>query len=312
MTFVEDVETRKIMLAEGAVYERLRRHPDIAFDPAMRHGVLIYDPKGSAILADIHRGYMAAARAAGLPLILLSDTWRANAENIARSRFAGRPVNQDNVAMLKRLRAASGQEIFIGGLLGCRGDAYRPQEALQTSEAYAFHRPQAQALAEAKPDFLMASTLPALSEAQGLAQAMAETGLPYLVSFVLRPSGVLLDGTDWAEAIAALDALPHPPIGHAANCIHPNVLTAALEVLTRRDAALTRRLIFFQANTSVCSPEELACATELKTEEPDALAARICAVQRQYGIPIVGGCCGTDQRHIAALGAMLTAQTASI
>lgn len=304
--FAAMVAARRPMLAEGSVYERLRRHPGITFDPAMRHGVLIYDANGRAAAAEVHGGYIAAAKAAGVPLVVLTDTWRANHENIAQSRYADRLVNQDNVAFLKALRAESGHEIYIGGQAGCRGDAYKPGEALDSETAYAFHRPQMQALAEAEPDFLIASTLPALSEACGIARAMGETGLPYLISFVLRPAGTLMDGTPWADAIRTLDDTADPPLGYAVNCVHPAVLGAALAILAREDAALCRRLVLFQANTSPLSPEELATATELISESPDTLAAAIAGLHQRYGIPVVGGCCGTDERHIAALGRLLS------
>ncbi len=301
MTFVESLAARRTMLAEGSVYERLRRRPDIGFDPHLRHGGLIYDPAGRAAEAEIHRAYIDAAAAAGLPIAILSDTWRANAEAVAASPFAGRPVNGDNVAFMKDLAAASGHEVYVGGLSGCRGDAYRPQEALEAETAYAFHRPQIRALAAAKPDFLFASTLPALSEAMGIAAAQAETGQPYLLSFVVRPEGTLLDGTPWAEAIERLDDRKNPPVGHAVNCIHPKVLAAALAVLERAAPELVERVVFYQANTSALRPEELLQATELLTEEPATLAAQMGALQRRYGIPVMGGCCGTDERHIAAL-----------
>ncbi len=306
--FTEAIAARRPMLADGSVYERLRRHPGIAFDPTLRHGVLIYDAAGRAAEAEIHNGYIAAAKAAGLPIAVFTDTWRANQENIAASRFADRPVNQDNIAFLKQLRAQSGHEVHIGGLTGCRGDAYRPEEALDADAAYAFHRPQIVALAEAGPDFLFAATLPAFSEALGIARAMGETGLPYLISFVLRPTGTLLDGTPWAEAIERLDHIARPPIGHAVNCVHPSVLGAALAVLERQDAALIRRRAFFQATTASLSPEELAAATDLGCENPETLASAITAVKDRYGIAVVGGCCGTDERHIAALGAALRPQ----
>lgn len=305
LNFVQSVTNHRTMLAEGSVYERLRRHPGIPLHPSMRHGVLVYDADGRKASAKVHGSYIAAAKTAELPLVMLSDTWRANAENIAASRYAGRPVNQDNIALLKELRRASGHEIFIGGQSGCRGDAYRPEEALDAETAYAFHRPQMQALVEGSSDFLFAATLPACSEARGIARAQAETGLPYLLSFVLRPAGTLLDGTPWAEAIKVLDDVPHPPLGFAVNCVHPKVMAAALAVLEREAPALVRRIVFFQANTSPLSPEELAAASELLTEAPEHLATQIASLQRRYAIPVTGGCCGTDERHIAALGAEL-------
>lgn len=305
MSFLDAVAERRLILAEGSVYERLRRHPDIVFDPMMRHGTLIYDPAARAALNAIHRSYIAVAQGANLPMALLSSTWRTSAENIAASRFAGKAVNQDNIGALKALRAESGHTLFIGGQTGCRGDAYKPEEALETEAAYRFHRPQIQALAEAAPDYLFAATLPALSEARGIARAMGETGLPYFISFVLRPEGCLLDGTPWADAMRTLDDMPAPPIGHAVNCVHPRVLASALAVLARTDASLPARLRFFQANAANLCPEALAASDALLADPPDVLAEHIVALHERHAIPIVGGCCGTDETHIRALAARL-------
>ncbi len=306
--FAEAIAARRPMLAEGSVYEWLRRHAGIPFDPLLRHGALIYDREGRKAVTEIHNGYIAAAKAAGLPLVMQTDTWRANAENIAGSRYAGRPVNEDNVAFLQELRARSGHEVFIGGVTACRGDAYRPQEALDADTAYAFHRPQIEALARGGPDFLIAATLPALSEAIGIARAMGETSLPYLISFVLRPTGTLLDGSPWSEAMQQLEDTAHPPIGHAVNCVHPNILRDALAVLERHDAEMAHRLIFFQANTSPLSPEELAAAGDLITETPETLTSQVMALQHRMGITVVGGCCGTNEQHIMSLGRALRSQ----
>ena len=55
--------------------------------------------------------------------------------------------------------------------MACKGDAYRPEEALSKEEAALFHREQAEALAQSGVDFIKAATLPAFSEAYGIASA---------------------------------------------------------------------------------------------------------------------------------------------
>lgn len=291
-------------LAEGSIYERLRRHPAVAFDPHLAHASLIYEA-GAAVLAQVHRDYLDVGRQYGLPMIALTDTWRASQERIDRSTFSGRAVNQDNARFLCAIRDAYGREaapIFIAGLLACRGDAYGPEEALSKEEAAAFHAPQAQALAETDVDFLMASTLPAFSEAHGLATAMAATGRSYVLSFVLRPDGALLDGTLFRRVIEEIDAtVPRPPLGYFVNCVHPAVLHAALTAGEVEEHGLLGRLVGFQANTSARSPEELAHLEELETEEPTTFAAAMLQIHQRFGLPILGGCCGTDTRHIERL-----------
>lgn len=292
-------------LTEGSVYERLRRHASIEYDPFLAHASLVYDAPAAEILAQVHRDYLDVGQRYRLPMIALTDTWRASQERIVRSRFSGRAVNEDNARFLCALRdeySARVAPIFIGGLLACRGDAYRPEEALSKDDAAAFHAPQAQALAQTNIDFLMASTLPAFSEAHGLAVALAETGRPYMLSFVLRPGGTLLDGTPLRRAVEEIDeAVARPPAGYFVNCVHPTVLQAALTAGGFDQSALPGRLIGFQANTSARSPEELTGLTELETEDPTAFAASMTPLHERFGIPILGGCCGTDTRHIEAI-----------
>jgi homocysteine S-methyltransferase len=63
-------------------------------------------------------------------------------------------------------------------VIGPRGDASGPEEALTRNEAESCHASQIESLVEGQVDFLFASMLPALSEAQGIAAAMGKSGLP--------------------------------------------------------------------------------------------------------------------------------------
>jgi homocysteine S-methyltransferase len=296
---------RPFALAEGSVYERLRRQDGLAFDPELAHASLVYDSKGAAALEAIHREYWAIGRHHGVPLVALTDTWRANRERIERSAFRGRPVNEDNVRFLIQLRervGAGGPPIFIGGQTGPKGDGYKPAAAPGTAEAERFHAPQVEALAAAGVDFLQASTLPSVPEAVGIARAMARTGRPYVLSFVIRRDGTVLDGTPLAHAIARIDEESAvAPSGYAVNCVHPAVMAAGLATLP---AVAVRRLVSLQANASSKSPEELDGSAAIDADEPQALAEALAHVARAFGIPIVGGCCGTDARHINCLAAL--------
>lgn len=303
MTRVETfLKQTAFMLTEGSIYERLRRHPAVAFDPYLAHAGLIYKTPAADVLAQVHREYLDVGQCYGLPMLALTDTWRASRERIDQSRFAGCAVNQDNARFLCAIRDAYGPEaapLFIAGLMGCRGDAYRPEEALSKDAAAAFHAYQAQALAETDVDLLMASTLPAFSEAHGLATALAATDRPYVLSFVLRRDGGLLDGTPLRQAIEAIDAtVARPPVGYFINCVHPTVLHEALTAGEIEEHGLSGRLIGFQANTSARSPEELVQLEALETAEPAPFAASMLAIHQRFEIPILGGCCGTDTRHI--------------
>jgi len=293
------------VLMEGAVVERVRRGAPHLLHPSLMNAPLIYCDAGRALLSQIFTEYIDVGRASDLPLLSLTPTWRANPDRIAGSAFAGRDLNGDAVRFLQQIREASGAygaKVYIGGLLACRGDAYKPQEALSREAARVFHEAQARSLAGAGADYLLASTMPEINEAIGMAEALASTGCPYMVSFVVRPSGSLLDGTPIDEALSRVDEHACPrPLGYSVNCVHNSTLDAALRTPAGRRALDTGRLLGLQANTSARSPEELDGSDELDGETPAEFASGMCALRKQFGLRMLGGCCGTDASHIAAL-----------
>lgn len=303
MDFAEALKTFPLILAEGAVIERLRRESDHPLDPELENASLLYHEAGRAAMADIFRGYMDIGSRYGLPMILFTPTWRANPERLRRAGFENEDdVNEEGFRLLDHLRKEQGKNagrICIGGLLGCRGDAYKPEEALSENEAASFHVHQAQALARAGVDFLMAATLPAFSEALGIARALSASGRPYVLSFVIRPTGTLLDGTPLDAAVRQIDATLHPrPAGYMANCVHPSVFKEALTHLTE---ASRSRMIGLQANTSRRSPEDLDGLHALDSEEPVVFARQMKELHERFDIKVLGGCCGTDDRHIEGI-----------
>ena len=165
----------------------------------------------------------------------------------------------------------------------------------------AFTPPQIEALAGSGVDFLQAATLPAFSEASGIAAAMGKSGLPYILSFVIQADGRLLDGTSLDVVIHTLDDGSAPPMGYAVNCVHPSIFEAGLTALAEREPSLVRRVLSYQANTSARRPEELDGLSELETEVPDTLADMMLRARQRFLTPILGGCCGTDHRHLDSL-----------
>jgi homocysteine S-methyltransferase len=305
MQFEQFIQTGSFALSEGSIYERLRRKPAVAFDPYLFHATLIYDPKHASALEQVYREYLDVGQRYHLPMFILTATWRANQERIRQSRYREYQVNQDNAHFLAELRDSYGPAaapIFIGGQIGPRGDAYTPEEALPPAASEQFHTPQLEALAAAQVDFLYAATLPALSEARGIAAAMAKQGLPYILSFVIRRDGALLDGTPLAQAIETLDhTIPKPPTGYAVNCVYPTVFSDGLAALERQSPALTKRILSYQANTSAKDPKELDGLGQLETEQPEILADLMLQAYQRFRTPFLGGCCGTDASHVECL-----------
>lgn len=305
MGFESLLQSGKHILSQGSVYELLRRSPEVVFDEHIFHAGLIYNEQHAAVLERVYRSYIDTAVAAGLPIVAGTATWRANAERIQASAFRGRAVNEDNVRFLQAIRDSyvdAGIPILIEGDIGPRGDAYKPEEALDTESARAFHADQIEALAASEVDYLQASTLPALSEAIGIALAMAETRLPYAISFVVEKSGGLLDGTRLCDAIASIDdAVGDNSARYAVNCVHPAILRQALE----QNPGIEGRIISFCGNTSDLSTQELDGIEELQTQEPAKFALANQKLLQAHDIQIVGGCCGSGPDHIRKIAQLL-------
>ncbi len=217
------------MVAEGAVVERLRRDRSAPpLDPLLSNALHPFSESGRSALIALWNAYLDAILPSRLPALLLAPTWRASAHRAARAGWGVGRLNGEAVRLVAGVRSGRGEAsapIFVGGLMGCAGDAYRPAEGLSEAEAFRYHQPQADALAAAGADFLLASTLPALPEAVGLARAMASTGLDALVGFVVRPNGALLDRTPLGRAIEAIDEASErqgrAPAGFLATCTTP-------------------------------------------------------------------------------------------
>jgi homocysteine S-methyltransferase len=290
-------------LTEGSVYELLRRDSTVKFDLDLAHAALIFDRHGRRVLEMTHRAYFDIAHRHRLPLLAFTDTWRANQERIARSAFRDCDLNRANADFLCGIRDSyreSPEAYYVGGLIGCRGNAYDPREAISTNESQRFHSPQIESLADSNIDFLFAATLPALSEAKGIAMAMATTRLPYILSFVITPHGTLLDGTAIDRTVQEIDSsVATRPLGYYLNCIHPQIVTQALE--SGNAETICTRFIGLQANTSALSPRELDEVEELQTEDPVRFSAMMMDVAKRCEIQILGGCCGTDTTHMEHL-----------
>ncbi|ATQ68586.1 MULTISPECIES: homocysteine S-methyltransferase family protein [Methylosinus] len=314
MDFLHFLDSGAHAIAEGAVLERVRRDPRLVLDPQILHGGLIYEAAGRARLTEIHYDYIKSARDAGLPILTFTDTWRCSHKAVEASQFRGRPVNEDNAGFLTELRASFGEgpSIFVGGLIGPSGDAYKPDDSLDRRAARAFHQPQIDALVGAGVDFLHLATAPNVEEAQGVADAMAATGLPYVISFVIRRTGVALDGTPLAAAMRRIDAdASRPPAGFSVNCVHACALETALDAVATADPDVCRRILAFQANTADNEVEELDGSEELRTEPAAVFAANLARVRERFGLRVVGGCCGTETGHIEALARKLTCEEVS-
>jgi homocysteine S-methyltransferase len=309
LPFPEFFEKSQCILGEGAVIERLRRNSEFELDPDIVNSAFIYDQGPRSAISGIYRQYLDIGLKYNLPLLLSTPTWRASRERIARAGYEKTDVNGDNFRFLDGMRKSYGEyanKVVICGLLSCRGDAYNPSEALTSNDAHEFHSWQANRLAEAGVDFLLAATLPAISEATGLATALAATGKPYIMSFLFRPEGTMLDRTPLKDAISIIDSDVNPkPIAYMANCTHASIFKTAIMHDTHSSVTVRKRVTGLLANTAALNPEELDDSEELVEEDPQIFGQSVANLHGELGMKILGGCCGTDDRHIDNLAKRL-------
>jgi S-methylmethionine-dependent homocysteine/selenocysteine methylase len=286
------------ILMEGAVAERIKHEFAIKISDKIALADLVYKKSSTHALTEIYTQYLHIAEKHQLPLIVTTPTRRANRIHVAESGYDEKII-YENVAFLKKIQKSAKTEMFTGGLMGCKGDAYKATEILSVKEAYNFHKWQADLFRQADADFLFAGIMPALTEAVGMAQAMESTDMPYIISFMIRKNGKLIDGTTINDAIKEIDsATCRKPICYMANCVHPLVLREALLYTFNQTELVKQRFHGIQANTSVLSPEELDNSKELVTSGSMEWANDMMKLSGIINIKIYGGCCGTDNSHI--------------
>ena len=291
---------------EGALGERLKREHRLRFDEHVAMAGLVYEARGRAALIGLWSEYADIAQRHGLPLLATTPTRRANRERVSASRY-DHSIIRDNVSLLRGLQEQSSAQVHVGGLMGCKGDAYRPTDVLPAAAARSFHAWQADLFAEAGADFLYAGIMPALPEAIGMAQAMGDSGLPYIISFMIRDDGRLLDGTTIHDAIRTIDAgVDVRPECYMTNCVHPTVLYAALSQRFNSTELVRERFSGIQANASRLTPEELDDASDLASSDAGLLADAMIRLRDDMKLRVFGGCCGTDGTHLEEIARRLT------
>lgn len=305
MNFRQCMEMHPVILMEGALGERLKREYGLTFDENIVMANLIYQKCGTAALTALWKGYMDIARRYQLPFLATTPTRRANRERILKSN-ASETLFADNVNFLRRLQCDSDIEMYVGGLLGCKGDAYTGEGSLSVGDAKEFHRWTVEHFWHADVDFLYAGIMPALPEAMGLAKAIDDTNLPYIISFTIQQDGKLIDGTAIADAIEAIDAATiNKPVCYMANCVHPRIVFQALCQPFNDNALVKQRFCGIQANTSPLPYAMLDNSADLHCTEPEAFAEEMLQLLQLGNFKIWGGCCGTDDRHMECIAKKL-------
>jgi homocysteine S-methyltransferase len=291
----------RVFLTDGGLETTLIYHEGWEL-PIFQAFTLLESERGRAALRAYFDRYLPIAIKQGMGFVLESPTWRANpdwAAKVGRDHKALAKLNRAAVDLMREVRDAYETErtpIVISGCIGPRGDGYDPGEIMSAEQAQAYHAWQVGVLRDAGADFVSAFTMNNINEALGVARAAKVAGVPCVISFTLETDGRLPTGDSLADAIAAVDAAAgQAPAYYMINCAHPTHFDHVLE----DGAAWMNRLRGLRANSSRRSHAELDNATELDAGNPEEFGSQYRNLLRRFPhFNVLGGCCGTDHRHI--------------
>jgi S-methylmethionine-dependent homocysteine/selenocysteine methylase len=295
-----------LFLADGGLETTLLFHygldlPDFAAFP------LLDTVDGREHLQRYLTSYLDVAERYNLGIVIDTPTWRANSDWGARRGFDFARLDEVNRRSVVFVREHAGSRpgitVVVSGAIGPRGDGYVVDATMTVSEAGEYHGAQVQSFADADVDLISALTMTYPEEAAGVALACAERDVPVVISFTVETDGLLPSGVSLADAISFVDeATRRAPVYFMVNCAHPTHFASTFAI----PGPWRHRVKGIRANASTLSHASLDAAEELDRGDPIALAAEYLALRAILpDLRVVGGCCGTDHEHIAALAAAL-------
>lgn len=297
---------KNTFLTDGGLETTLVYHEGIDL-PHFAAFVLVDDSAGKETLVGYYRRYADIACKSGHGFIFESPTWRASADWGDRLGYSARDldsINRASVEILAGLRYEYRPRLAASAISGCigpRGDGYVTGETMSPDEAERYHLVQVTTFACTEAELVTAITMTYPDEAIGIARAAARCYVPAVISFTVETDGRLPSGHTLGDAIQQVDkATDGYPAFYMINCAHPTHFAATIT----GDHSWKNRIGGIRANASTRSHAELDEAEELDAGDPVDLAERYRELRRELpNLTVVGGCCGTDHRHIEQIAA---------
>lgn len=301
-----------LFLTDGGMETTLIFHDGVDL-PHFASFVLMETGEGRALLKKYYESYLAIACDYGVGFVLDSPTWRANPDWAAKLGYDGAAlhvINVNAIRFLQALRAKWEQPdvpCVISGAIGPRGDGYRLGN-MNADEAESYHSAQIASFVEAGADMVSAYTLTNIREGIGIARAAKALQIPCVISFTVETDGRLVGGETLREAVETVDRETRDaPEYFMINCAHP----AHFEDALKAGEPWMKRIQGVRANASTKSHQELDESTTLDAGDPSDLGLRYRRLRGSFpAMRVLGGCCGTDHRHVAAISAACIAPVA--
>ena len=294
-----------LFLTDGGLETTLIFHDGIEL-PGFASIVMFDTDEGIDTLDRYFRSYVEIAKQQGKGFILESASWRSNPDWATKLGYTEEKLNERNRQSIKTLKTirdeydSAEMPVVISGCVGPRGDGYSVDEKMGEQEAQTYHTAQVDIFNKAGADMVTAITMTYAEEAIGITRAAQASGIPVAISFTVETDGRLPSGQLLKEAIAQVDdATQNGPAYYMINCAHPTHFDSTLE----EGAKWTKRIKGIRGNASKMSHAELDEAEELDDGNPEEMGSLYADLRKRFpDINVLGGCCGTDHRHIEAIG----------
>lgn len=293
-----------LFLTDGGIETTLVFHhgidlPEFASFPLMRQ------ERTYNLLADCLRSYADVASEAGVGVVLETVTWRASKDwgrKLGYSIEEIEEANRTGVQMALDIRSEfekGGKPLVVSGCIGPRGDGYVVSEKMSAEESCQYHIHQVSVFADTEADLVTVLTMNYPDEAIGVAMAAQKAAMPCVISFTLEMDGRLPDGQALGDAINQVDrATGNYPAYYMINCAHPT----HFDLFYEREEDWLKRIRGLRANASRMSHAELEASTSLDEGDPEELGSQYAEiVEKLNHLNVLGGCCGTDPRHVKAI-----------
>jgi S-methylmethionine-dependent homocysteine/selenocysteine methylase len=291
----------RLFLTDGGIETSLIFHEGLDLpDFAAFH--LLKTPEGEAALRKYFRTYAEIAKRFEAGLILESATWRSNPDWGTKLGYGSDELanaNQKAISMLEEIRHEYETElnaVVISGCIGPRGDGYLPDNVMSAQEAETYHMEQIKAFSDSAADMVTAITMNYVEEAIGITRAAQKMNMPVANSFTVEKDGNLPTGQTLMSAIKQVDeATSGYPSYYMINCAHPT----HFEHVLAEGGSWLNRIRGIRANASRKSHTELNESPDLDIGDPVELGMQYARLKKRLSqLNVMGGCCGTDHRHV--------------
>ena len=230
--------------------------------------------------------------------LILTNSFGGTASRL-KLHDAENRVSEINRAAAKLAREVSdkaSRPVLVAGSLGPTGELFAPLGTLEPEQGRELFRAQAEALVEGGVHLLWIETLSSAEELRAAVAGAAGLGLPIVATLSFDSNGRTMMGIAPEDWIALQEQLSAPLYAYGANCgAGLNELVAAM--LAIRQAAPPDAILIGKGNCGIPRYED---GRILYDGTPELMAdyARLLSA---LSVQIIGGCCGTTARHIAAM-----------